>query len=275
LGPLAVSFTRNGLGLAVDNDTSIRVVGSGSAGLDVRSSEQITVRAGYSLRIPLPEAWPVSLAVGLGLNAYVAGAAEATASLVTLPTMLNTLASSFFLAAPFELILGGAVDAGIMVTLGQSLAVGLSVDDIYAPTFVFPYDSVSGFFSRTATRGATEYTTAPLDLTLGLALTPRLGSAQRYVQDLTIAVDYRDILDFWLDAANADNVFLKFGIGAEATFLQVLSVRLGFDRGMIAAGLGLDLGMFDLSAAMYGTEVSAEPGVFGVYNLVLGLEFGR
>ena len=275
LGPLSLSFTRNGFGLEVDNDTAVSAIGSGASGLDVRTSELLAVRAGYALAIPFADGSPVSLSIGLGLGGYLSGAAAATTSLVTLPTMLSSLPTSFFLGAPFELSMGGTIDAGVLLSIGQWIAIGVSAKDIYAPSLVFPYDSTSGFFSRTAARGTPQYRVAPLNLSAGAALSPPLGAAERFVQDLTIAIDYRDILDFWLDPANADNLSLKFSVGAEVTLLHVLAVRIGFDRGMIAAGVGLELGMVDLSAAMFGTELATEPGVFGVYNLALGLEFGR
>ena len=251
LGPVAISYVRNGFGISFDNLTAVRVQGSGTSGLDVRSSERLVLRGGYSLQLPLPDSWNVTLAIGLGANTHLTASTVASTSLVTLSTMLNSLESSLLSDATLEQAIGGGIDAGLMFTAGGWLAIGLSATDIYAPTFTFPITPASGFFSGSYTKGERRYDTEPLDLTVGAAFTPPLGAAERIVRDFTVAFDYRDILDFWLDPADADNLFLKFGIGVEATLLQVLCVRAGFDRGMIAAGFGLELGMFDLSAAMY------------------------
>jgi hypothetical protein len=88
-------------------------------------------------------------------------------------------------------------------------------------------------------------------------------------------LDYTDILDFWLYPKLATNPVLHVGIGTEVTMMQILDVRLGFAQGLPSAGLGLDLHVFTLNAAMFGTERSTEPGLSPVYNLQLGFEFTR
>jgi hypothetical protein len=44
-------------------------------------------------------------------------------------------------------------------------------------------------------------------------------------------------------------------------------------EGLFTAGVGLDLKIFTLNAAMFGTELSSEPGMRPVYNILIGLEF--
>jgi hypothetical protein len=53
----------------------------------------------------------------------------------------------------------------------------------------------------------------------------------------------------------------------------VLFRSAGFNEGYFSAGLGLDLTIFRLSLTMFGSELSTEPGLRPVYNLILGLEF--
>ena len=66
---------------------------------------------------------------------------------------------------------------------------------------------------------------------------------------------------------------LHVGLGAELVLLDILSFRGGFNQGLFAAGLGMDLTVFQLSFSMFGNELSGEPGVRPIYNILLGLDF--
>jgi hypothetical protein len=59
----------------------------------------------------------------------------------------------------------------------------------------------------------------------------------------------------------------------EVVMLQILALRAGFNEGYFSAGLGLNLTFFSLNLTMFGSELSTEPGLRPVYNLLLGLEF--
>ena len=61
--------------------------------------------------------------------------------------------------------------------------------------------------------------------------------------------------------------------GGELVLLDVLSVRGGFAQGLFSAGLGLELSRFALDLAVFGAELSPEPGLRPVFNVVLGVRF--
>ena len=272
-GPVAVGYAGGGTGFGVFNDTELRVVNSASSGLQMRVGERLLVRGGYAIDIPVPAASSSRLAVGIGVKGFVRGDSVFSTSLLGLPSLLESIGPELLSESPFELISGIGIDVGVRYVWSEMVAAALTFDNVYSPYAVVAYPSLGGFLDSSAAPAPAEYATVPHELNVGLAYMPPLGAMERYVQRVTLLLDYRDILDFWFDPANAENTVLKFGFGVEATILQVLSLRGGFNRGLFSAGLGLDLSFVRFNAAMYGTELSSEPGFRPVYNLLIGLEF--
>jgi hypothetical protein len=112
-----------------------------------------------------------------------------------------------------------------------------------------------------------------LDLALGVLYTPHFGFLDAYVSDLKFMLDYNDIFDFWTHPATASNPLLHIGLGAEVTLLDVLAVRAGFGDGYFSAGLGMNLTACHLDLAMFGTELSTEPGLRPSFNLIISTLF--
>jgi len=272
-GPLSFGYAGAGMGFGLFNDTQMIVESTGSSELEIRVGERFLLRGGYGIAIPLPEAWNSRLAVGLGLKGFVRGDAVIATSLLTLPSLVESIGPELITESPFELVTGIGVDIGFRWVWSDALAAALTVDNLYSPNGVVRYPTLAGFLDSTGTPGDPVYDAYPQEINLGLAYTPSLGTVGRYVQDLTVLYDYSDVFDFWIDPGNAENLALKMSLGVEATFLEVLSVRGGFSQGLFAAGLGIDLTYLELNAAMFGTELSSEPGLRPVYNLVVGLEF--
>ena len=272
-GPLYFGYAGAGLGFAVLNDSEVLFQSVGATGIEARLSERFFLTAGYGIGIPLPESWNSSLSLGFGLKGFVRGDAIVSTSLLGLPTLVESIDLALLTGSPFEMISGIGIDAGVSYRWRDILGVAVTADDLYTPTAVLSYDTLGGFLDSSIDPGAPAYSVMAQDITVGLAYTPDLGTFERYVQNLSLMLDYRDIFDFWIDPATAENIILKFGVGVEATFLQVLSIRAGFGDGLFAAGLGIDMSIVQLSAAMYGTELSMEPGLRPVYNLIFGLEF--
>lgn len=272
-GPIAFGYVGAGMGFGIYNETAMEIIGRGVSSLEVRLGERFVLRGGYGIPIPLPQAWNSTLAVGLGLKGFVRGDSVLSTSILTLPALIDSFGPELLTDSPFELVSAIGVDAGLRFGWRETLAVGLTVDNLYTPGAVVAYPTLSSFLDSTATPGAPSYRTYPQEINLGIAYTPSLGRVDRYIQDLTVLFDYADIFDFWIDPANAENIALKFSLGVEATLLEVLSIRGGFGEGLFAAGIGIDLTYLTLNAAAFGTELSTEPGLRPVYNLIIGLEF--
>ena len=82
-----------------------------------------------------------------------------------------------------------------------------------------------------------------------------IGFAKRIYEDnLTILVDYIDFYD-----NNKENIFNKIHMGAEYK-LVFLALRVGFNSGYPAIGLGLNSRVLDIDFAYYGEELTKGPG---------------
>ncbi|MFW5777123.1 MAG: hypothetical protein ACOCZB_07545, partial [Spirochaetota bacterium] len=272
-GPVSFGYVGGGMGFGVFIDTHLILESLGSSSLEIRVGERFLLRGGYAIGIPLPSAWDARLAAGVGLKAYVRGDSTVSTSLLTLPSVIGSFGPSLLADSPFELVSGIGLDAGLRYVWRDTLGAALTVDHVYAPNVVLAYPTTSGFLDSTGSAAAPVYDALAQEIGVGVVYTPSIGRADRYVQNLTVLFDYEDVFDFWTDPENAENLVLKMGLGVEATFLEVLSVRAGVGQGLLAAGIGIDLTYLTLNAAMFGTELSGEPGLRPVYNLTLGLEF--
>lgn len=273
LGPLSFGYVGDGMGYGIYNSTELLVENVGISDLEARLGERFVFRGGYGLTIPLPESSPDRFTLGIGIKGFVRGDVVIGTSLLALPSLIGSLGPDLLATSPFELQSGIGLDLGARYNFGDVLAASLTVEDLYAPTARLRYTSTNDFLGGGASPAESDYQTLPQRINLGLAYTPDLGVVSRYVQDLTVLFDYRDIFDFWINPSGGENLVLKFGIGVEATLLEILAIRGGFSDGLYAAGLGLDLSVVELNAAMYGSELSGEPGLRPQYNIVIGLEF--
>ena len=272
-GPIGFGYAGGGTGFGVFNDADLRVTNLASSGLALRLGHRLVIRGGYGIGIPIPPAWGSHLAVGVGVKGFVRGDSVVSTTLLGLPALVESIGSDLLSESPFELVSGIGIDLGVRYVWNDTVAAALTFDNLYSPYAVVAYPTLGGFLDSTAAPAPVRYATFPHELNVGFAYLPRLGPIEPHVQRVAIVVDYRDVLDFWFDPANAENVVLKLGVGIEATILQVLSLRAGFSRGLLSAGLGLDLSFVRFNAAMYGAELSTEPGLRPVYNLLIGLEF--
>ena len=274
-GPLYFGYAGSGKGFAVLNESDALFQNVGTAGFEARLSQRLLVVAGYGLVIPLPDSWESSLSAGLGLKGFVRGDVIVRTSLLELPALVDSAGFDLLTSSPFELISGIGIDAGLSYQWRGTIGVAVTAENLYASSATLSYDQLGEFLDSSGDAGLPAYSTPAREVTLGFAYTPSLGAFERYVQNLIVLIDYRDIFDFWMDPANTENIILKLGLGVEATLLEVLALRVGLGDGLFAAGLALNLASVTLSAAMHGSELSAEPGLRPVYNLVLGLEFRR
>ncbi len=282
-GPLAFGYVGGGMGFGVYN-VSDATVQSVPGGLETILGERILLRGGYGLSIPIPldsdsassatGSWGTA-SVGLGVKGFVRGDVTVATTLLGLPTFLESIGPGLLADSPFSLISGFGVDLGLRYVFPVPVTIGLTVEDLYTPTAVTGYSSFPDFLDGESAAAGTVYAILPQRINLGVLWTPGLGVVDRYVSDLRLMLDYRDIFDFLIAPAASRNLALQFGLGAEARLLDVLSVRIGFSDGLLAAGLGLDLTHVRLDAAMFGSELSGEPGLRPQYNLAIGLEFRR
>ncbi len=270
LGPVSFAYVGDGLGFGIFNVSNILFEGTGPMTIQAKIIEQVQLCGGYSFRIPF-ENTAHTLDIGMLLKGTIRGESVITKSLLELTTLFESIGMDTILGEPFNFISAIGFDLGVLYSYRDVLAVGLTCDDLFTPTLTNSYASMQNFIDSAAVTG--EKGLVPLKLNAGVQWAPRLGRLDRYVSDFKLLLDYYDILDFVVTPTTATNPLLHIGFGMEIKMLDILYLQGGFNEGLFAAGLGLDLTYFTLQVAMFGTEEGTEPGMNPVYNLVLGLHF--
>jgi hypothetical protein len=271
-GPLAFGYVGNGLGFGFFNKTGVSFETVGTIPTITASlHEDIVFAGGYAFRIPLPEESRMTLDLGLLVKTFVVGKVEISNSILELMSVLSAPSLGAIIGQPFLLDVGAGLDVGIRYSWNNVLSVGVVGRNL--PTFTMrnTYPSLTGFLAGATP--VTGYGYVPIDLSAGIEFSPNLGLLNPYITNVKFLADYEDILDFLTHPATATNPILHAGIGVELALLEILFLRGGFYNGYFSAGLGLDLTIFKLDLAMFGTELSGEPGMRPVYNILLGLTF--
>ncbi len=271
-GPIRFGYIGKGLGFAIMNTSSTVITGSTVTGVKASINERFILSGGYAFRIPLPEKSKSTLDIGFTLKSFLKGSVNVSSTLFGLPSFLQNISPDTLLTSPFTFSAGIGIDAGIRYSFADTLSFGLVCRDLFVPTVVKEYSDVNAFLDNEDPVTTPAYPYLPQNLTAGVSFTPSLGLVDRFISDLKLMLDYRDILDFIIHPATMKNFLLKFGFGVEVTLLEILKLRGGFSEGLFSAGFGIDLAFFTLNAAMYGTERSLEPGLKPLFNAALGFE---
>ena len=267
-GPLSFGYVGNGLGFGFFNSSDVTFETEGTLPtVTTTVNENLMFVGGYAFGIPLPPSLDSTLDLGVSLKVSAQGSVVSDQAISTLLSSPNL---SILSNAPFDLYVGLGVDAGVLYTWNKTLSVGIVGRNLYAPVMKNSYTRLTSFGGSAP---SVSYGYTPLDLSAGILFSPRLGLLERYITNLKLMLDYSDILDFVTHASTATNPVLHVGLGAEVVVLQILALRAGFNEGYFSAGLGLNLTYFSLNLTMFGSELSTEPGLHPVYNLLVGLVF--
>ncbi|HUZ16939.1 MAG TPA: hypothetical protein VMV68_01040 [Spirochaetia bacterium] len=272
IGPIQFGYVGHGLGFGIFNSSELTLMNTAPFTLGAGLSEQLMLVGGYAFRIPLPSALDSTLDVGVNLKGILQGTSAIEDSLLVLPTLLSSLGASTLTSAPFYFDTAIGVDAGIRYSYRDLLSVGIVGKNIYTPDLQSYYGTMQDFLNGTAAASTTN-TVIPFNLSAGVLFTPRISLLDRYITGLKLMLDYNDIVGFLTHAATANNPLLNIGLGTEITLLNILDLRGGFYEGLFSAGLGLDLKYFRIDAAMFGTEMSTQPGLNPVFNILVAISF--
>ncbi|MGM0673627.1 MAG: hypothetical protein ACQETQ_02905 [Spirochaetota bacterium] len=273
VGPISYGFVGDGLGFIVSNNNGLSVESRGSSTLGVDVYQRLVLAGGFGLNIPFERGEESGLDIGLLLKGFFTGRSGLTTGVLELPDTLSSFGPGTVMDEPFDLTTGMGLDLGVSYTPVQPLTLGLTAQNLLAPAIVNEYTSLQAFLDD---ESPTDRVRAriPQNVSFGMMYRPELGPViSRHIDDLKLLFDYRDIFDFWIAPRQAENIVLKFSVGTEITLLRVLDLRAGLAQGLPAAGLGLDFQFMEFDVAMYGSELSTEPGFRSVYNVALGFRF--
>lgn len=166
--------------------------------------------------------------------------------------------------ASIDILTGFAIgfDAGAILEW-KLLSFGLSLRDIGHTRYMYQQtngvDIQSDPFSGTELADL-EYVT-PMTMRIGLGIHPDLGNLRKII-DPKVHVEY--VIPM-IDAANVasyeeSSFWVNLHAGAEVKLLSFLSVRAGYSSGYLSAGIGLDLFIAELNAALYSQETGSNSG---------------
>lgn len=172
---------------------------------------------------------------------------------------------------PLDMGFGAGIDLGMKYVWRDTLSFALTIRDAYTPLFMFHYNSLTDFAGGGSP--AFVYSSLAPDYSFGVLYEPDFSLFRGLIGNFKLMFDYNDIFDFAFHPETARNILLHFGLGAEFTVFDILALRLGLYEGLPSLGAGLDLYFFKLNIAMFGRELSSQPGLASVYNMMLGIEF--
>jgi hypothetical protein len=89
---------------------------------------------------------------------------------------------------------------------------------------------------------------------------------------LVVAADWRDVFSDPNDYQKR-NPALNLGLGAQLSLLSMFKFRVGISDALPSIGIGVDLGVFEISLAYYGKELGLDPGINPVAALDLTIAF--
>ena len=162
-----------------------------------------------------------------------------------------------------------SVDAGFLVCYADMITLSGVVKDLYTPLLQYPVQDLSGVLDALK---SDEYTTGSMiyrEINLGLAFDSPLGILSTVISDLDIYFDYYDLLDL------EKNTYMHMGLGLNIELLDQFNILVGINEGLLSLGLNIDVGIFDIGFAMYGTEEGNQPGLNSTFNFLLstGISF--
>lgn len=272
-GPLSFGYTGGGIGFSVQNNSGVTLTSPTAGTLELGLSERVMLNGGYSFRFPLPRMRGTYLDMGLGIGTFIEGQSSDRFPLIELLDVVNNLGPSFVSDLPFSLESGFGFNAGMLLTHEERFSLALTADNLYAPTLVNEYDSLDGYLNSDPPTNTTT-DTLPVEINTGMRYRVRLGRLENLIDQVDVYASYFDAFDF-ITRDNPRNLLLKFALGTEVQVLDILSLRGGFSEGLLAAGAGVELGVVHLNGAVYGRELSSEPGLNSVYNVGFSLDIRR
>jgi hypothetical protein len=262
-GPIAFGNIKNGWGWGVFDRF---YGGTQVTGKNIQAWAKVDLmfNLGYSLRI-----WdrgPHTLDAGIvGKVFHRVEINSGQVSLAELMTNNDVLASRLNFV---PITLGTGLDLGFQYRLADNFTLGLTVTDLISLGCVMFWDRK--VYSPAGGR--------PLPYVVPIIPSISLGASYKIIDtpsfSWAVMMDYTDFINlFYQDDYNSRNGWLNLRFGTELTLFKHVALRAGLNEMLPAVGIGLDLAAFKLNAALYGKELSNEPGGLSTYALDVGLIF--
>lgn len=263
-GPLAFGKVDKNFGFGVFNRSITTADIPSLTNATILAGEEFLLTGGYG--ITLYEKDKQSIAAGIQLKGFFQTfLMEKGTSL----TVLNAFTHFQVNDLPTVLSTGFGLDTGFMYRNGAFNA-GLTCKDLYTPVFTTKYTDFTAF--KTGKSGSS-VAAARLDpyLSAGIEYAFPVPNTWITLTGWKVMADYRDVLDLFKPVYR--NPILNVSIGTEAVLLDIISLRAGLNETYLSTGIGLDLTLFQIDLAMYGSELGIDPGKRPLLNIDFSLSF--
>lgn len=264
-GPIAFGKVDQNFGFGIFNRTLTTVNLPTLSSATLFAGEEFLLTGGYGL--PLFSKGEHTISAGLQLKGFFQSFVYQDGTALA---VLDSLTGLDFGGIPSVLSTGFGLDAGVMYRLGDSFSAGITCKDLYTPVFTTKYANYGAFFGGSSGEASITQRLDPL-LSCGVAFDIPLPDSWMTISNWRVLLDYRDFLDL-LEPVRR-NAALNFALGTELDVLDVVSLRAGIRETYLSAGVGVDLSLFKIDFAMYGTELGLDPGKRPLLNIAFSLSF--
>ena len=286
-GPISAGFVKNGFGIGLFNRVYVDALVRG-LNVEISANADVFLNAGYAYRFQFGDR--LALDAGIGIKAFGRVSAEVDKKLTDLLKIISENGDGDFPLdeiglSTLPLIVGGTADVGASLHLSflpQTFNDDLTVGFVWKDAFSYAKDFTNlgtsfGLPEPSEEWKASEYI-IPTSFQIGASYSFNLGK----ILKIAVMIDHNDaaglIKYISLDEGNAERIAMRdpsldTSLGAEVTLFNILSVRAGMKDLLPAVGLGLNLFVFQLDAALYGKELGTYPGAFTTMGLDVGFSF--
>lgn len=260
---LSMGFTGNGFGIGLSMSLDYEVYGNELLTSELNSVITTSLLLGYGRTLNLG-----IISLDLGVAARPTYKIRSNSALTPVVDMLledtiSLTSSDFMEDLDYLTGIGVGIDAGAKVHF-MDLTVGLAVLDIGGTNTVYYENSYENIINGTllgTEKVLDEYVT-PATLKFGLSYNPSLWALFDIINP-TIALDYS--LEFidegtFEDYANQGSFWNNLSLGTELEIVSMVSLRAGLNQGYVTLGVGLELFIFELDAAVYSYELGEDVG---------------
>ena len=248
--PLSIAWVANGFGFGLWNRThmTVKVDGITSGTIDVYADVMLPIGMAFKV---LDFGGAITVDAGITVKPFARTWISETINPTSLMSSIDNLADN--LSAP--LIAGGALDAGLMLRMGNFLSAGLTFNNIFSHGVeVYNLGTLNGKEREVNKNTVYKF---PFTMNAGAAMNFNLFN----IMGLAVALDLRDISNYFAqDNYLNRNWILNLGLGAELSMFNFLKVRAGISDMLPSVGLGLHFGAFKIDFAYFGQELGNEPG---------------
>lgn len=266
-GPIYVGQIGNNWGWNIKNSSDVYINLPGltnTAQITVREDLTFAVGIAVPFKMLLGNSFFIEMIPGVMSRTTIRGEVNVETDLLGMISYFDDV-SSITDDNPLYLSPMFALDTGFLFNFYDVVSLSGVVKDIYTPILKYKVNSYQDAFDIFSNYEDTTGKLVYREINFGLAGDIPLGPLVYVISDLDVYLDYFDLLDF------DKNVFLHFGLGMDIELLEKFHLLSGFNEGLMALGLNVDLGGFNIGFAMYGSEEGTQPGANTVFNFLLSM----